>query len=138
MCVTDSNSWLLAEDGTIISTDQAGIKNKDALLIMKGLSPHYFAKNVVSDQLLTELSAFKEMLETHITEKTVLVDTDDLYHINLILNDEVFVYLGEFSQANSKIIQLKQFLNYISDEKFAKMSYIDLRIDQKVYVKYGT
>ena len=138
LCVANGKSWLLSDDGTIIAKESASIINQEDILIIKGLSDTYFQKNSISKPFLHHLKQFKEMLTLHFKDVPVLIETDGLNHINILLDDEVLVYLGAFEGADKKLKQLKAFLKTMNDDKLSQISYIDLRVDKKVFVKYGT
>ena len=138
LCISDGKSWLIAKDGTIISTNESAIKNDQNLLIIKGLKKEFFNKSYINSNVLKEIMQYKEILSKHFSETKLMIETDDLYHINLVLEDHVQVYLGEFLNSNKKLTELKRFLSFISAEKLSKINYIDLRVDKKVFVEYGS
>lgn len=138
VCLSEGQSWLIANDGTIISTDEAIINNNDELLFIKGLDPQYFTNKKMNAGVLDEIKKYHELLALYFSDTKLMIESDTFNHIILILDDHIQVYLGEFIDSNKKLKDLKKFLSYIPKEKKDTISYIDLRVDKKVFVKYGS
>jgi len=134
-CMSEGKTTLIAEDGSILSKGgDHSLENPKQLMVVKGIAQHYFTDDSISPSLLAHLKRLDSLARQYFPSVSLLLEQESFHSWQLILFDHLQVKLGTLDGLDDKFERLSIFLNMLDEEKYSTISYIDLRLDDKLLV----
>lgn len=151
---SDIGPVIVAGDGTVLERRNPGDETvlPKEIVTVESVNPVYFAQKTINPYLLNALTPVVAIIREYFPDQELHVELKGLVmapggcsfdEIIIIKDDDVPVYMGSEARIATKLSALRQFLWYVgmedaNDETHKKIRYIDLRVDGKVLVGYGT
>lgn len=138
LLITSQKQYFIAEDGTLLNLNYTPIalNNADHILIIKGLIPQFLEKTILQKELLKSLKSLKIYLATHLSDQKLQIKFHNPNNLILLKDDILPIKIGDTEDLDEKFQNLKHFFKYVPNIQSKNIQYIDLRMKNKVIVKY--
>ncbi|MFC1770900.1 cell division protein FtsQ/DivIB [Candidatus Margulisiibacteriota bacterium] len=145
--VSPEKNLLISKDGTILNkeTKDYTLPNLDDILIVHGINENLLTKTTIPFELQQKIKIISNALNKTFPNNTFNIeftklDLNDIQNgydkIILFSNDILPIKIGNLENLNAKIKQLKDFLKSYDFNNGKNISYLDLRVNNRVIVKY--
>ncbi|NQY74712.1 MAG: hypothetical protein HRT90_08115 [Candidatus Margulisbacteria bacterium] len=136
MYFTKEYQYIVSEDGTILSKD-GHLGGFNSLPIISGIPEEAFRSFHISDSLRKKTSHIIENMSFYVDHHTLQMVFQPNNTLILLKDDVLPIKIGRLTNLDKKFKNLNQYYQSgVAGEKF--LQYIDLRITDKVVVKYET
>ena len=151
---SDVGPVIVAADGTVLerrkSSDETVLPSD--IMTVCSVNPVYFADKAINPYLLNALTPVFSVVREYFPDQALQLELKGLVmspagcsfdELIIVKDDDVPVYVGSGAHVATKLSALRQFLWYVgmddaNEGVHRKIRYIDLRVDGKVLVGYGT
>lgn len=139
LLITPDSQYFIANDGTLLNTDSSvgSVDNPDKIIIIKGLGLQLSDKTHIHPHLLKTILAVVLPLKKYLLEKNIQVEFKTNQEVVLLKDDLLPIKIGTTDALEQKFKNLKNFLKYVQIDPENPIQFIDLRLPNKVIVKYG-
>ena len=139
---------LIAKDGTLLThqTEYLDITNYNRLQVVKGIPSEWLTQYSLHKDVVGIIQHVKSGLDVQFSQLSFQIQLGDLQshrkasihrgNITLIQDDQLPIFLGSIHGLEQKLYHLSLFYERVDMDR-VDIEYIDLRVDGKVYVKYG-
>ena len=148
MVMDKGTIYLVAKDGTVLAhqADFLDVDDYQRLIVVKGVPSEVLAQSQLSPALLDVINQVITGVRVQFPDRTFQILLDDVEmvdgqvalvrNVSLIQDDFIPIRLGTIDQLDNKWLGLKTFYDRAELTK-KDIEYVDLRVDGRVYVKYG-
>ncbi|MFA5878797.1 MAG: hypothetical protein WC860_01335 [Candidatus Margulisiibacteriota bacterium] len=139
LLINKKKNIVVSDDGFVLNSlnNQASINNLSQILIIKGVGNNVIKENRLKIDLLTDIKYLSNSIRLNFPDDSFQILFDNS-QIVILKNDSIPIKIGCLSNLEVKFANLKEFLTYLPYEKQKNISYIDLRIPDRIVLKYNT
>jgi len=136
--VTKKGLVFLSKDGVVLNPNNAqiSIENFDSLLILKGIPDSEFHNGKLVQGTFDHLVDLYGQLGIYFPSERIQVAMTQRNHYVLYRDDVLPIWIGPLDALDMKIKNLHQFFSYMHRHPGKAIQYIDLRVPNRVVVKY--
>ncbi|RAP33794.1 hypothetical protein DID77_02470 [Candidatus Marinamargulisbacteria bacterium SCGC AG-439-L15] len=147
--ITEKEGWvaftgkdsthIISKDGAVLNTfsENTEIPNIEKLIIVHGrpeLHPH---THYISSELHKHLHTIVENIHFYLPLEKIQINFQNKNNLLLIKNDILEIKIGTIDYLDLKFRNLNYFLEYYKGD-LSSLSYIDLRVEDRIIIKEGT
>jgi cell division septal protein FtsQ len=137
MFLIPEKNIFISVDGTILNSgdDPVTIDEADKIVIIKGIKSNIFQNNTINAKLFEKIKQIQSLISQYFLDKNLHLYFEAENNLILLKNDAIPIIIGEMDQLEQKFKNLNNYFLYVKPDE-SKIEYIDLRVTNKVVVKY--
>lgn len=138
--VTNEEVFLYSKDGVLLNAGSDVMANPNQVVIIRGIPPAtYEDGQALEPHFLEEMIHMIDNIQHYLPNSNLQIDFLATGHVTLLKDDVLPIKLGEMIDIDKKFKNLADFFNYYKTlEEPKTIQYIDLRLPDKVIVRYDS
>jgi len=137
--ITKQRQYFVSNEGILLNimpSEPNKLYNADKIVIVKGIVPRFEKKYYIDPELLKKIKPITALLTQYLADKNLQVKFTSDHQIVLIKDDILPIKIGSMAYLEDKFKNLHDFYQYGVQDIENNIQFIDLRLANKVVVKY--